>query len=84
MVRHRFLSGPQVILLAVFVGPGFAAPLWAQPAKLSGPGRIFAASAFSIDRFIQESIVARLGYSAYWFSGIQVFKLCPKSRRHLK
>jgi hypothetical protein len=54
MVRHRFLSRPQVILVAIFIGPGFTGPLRAQPAKPSGLGRVFAGSIFSIDDILSR------------------------------
>ena len=54
MVRHRFLSRPQVISSRSSSSWDLPDRCRAQPAKPSAPGRVFAASVFSIDEILSR------------------------------
>ncbi len=54
MVRHDSWSRPRIILAAVVVGLGAAGTIRAQRAEPARPGRVFAASEFSIDEILSR------------------------------
>jgi Mannosylglycerate hydrolase MGH1-like glycoside hydrolase domain/NedA-like, galactose-binding domain len=54
MVRHQSLSGPPYLLWAIAVWLGLPGPILAQAPEPRRPGRVFAASTFSIDEILSR------------------------------